>query len=504
MSDLYLRKAKWNDVMLLFKWANDEDSRRNSFHVENITLDKHCAWFRQLLKNAYVDLYILCKGDVPVGQVRLECDGKVGILSYSIVKEYRGKGMGSEIIRLLEVQATSARPCLNTFQGDVKIENIASQRILERNGYVRSVHESTYIRYTKRIKKAEKMCTIGIRVDANDAIATGHAMRCMSIAEALLQMGRECIFIVADGDSARVTGRGAHGVAILNTRWDDMEGETGALTEVLRAHNVGVLLVDSYAVTVRYLEGLRALVKTAYIDDMNTFIYPTDLLINYNVYADQFDYPSRYSTAGTKLLIGCNYAPLRAEFLGIKPKFRNTAYRVLVTMGGSDSINATGQFLETLAPRYKDMEFHVVVGELNVNKAELTRLAQEYAGIVLHQDIRQMSELMVDCDVAVTAGGSTLYELCACGIPSITVVTADNQMYAVREFEKLKLMPYSGDIRKDPQGCLERSSVLMHNYIKDSEQRRSTSIRMKKLVDGHGALRIAQALVNLFPEKESH
>jgi UDP-2,4-diacetamido-2,4,6-trideoxy-beta-L-altropyranose hydrolase len=325
-------------------------------------------------------------------------------------------------------------------------------------------------------------------------------MRCLSIADALHGVGKECVFIVADENSARVAERGGYKGAVLHTRWDDMQSEGDVLAETLRLYNVGMLLVDSYAVTANYLQRLRALAKTAYMDDLNAFVYPVDMLINYNIYAGLFDYQGRYPR--TELLLGCAFAPLRVEFSGVQPKLREKVGKVLVTMGGADPMNATGRLLNALVPRFEDVEFHVIVGRLNANEAMLKALTDEHPGIVLHKDVRRMSDLMLGCDAAVTAGGTTLYELCACGLPSVTVAIADNQIYAVREFERVGLMPCAGDLREDEAGCFAALGSLLGKYIGDTTLRRDVSAKMRTLVDGDGAARVARAIADLCEEEE--
>ena len=107
-----------------------------------------------------------------------------------------------------------------------------------------------------------------------------------------------------------------------------------------------------------------------------------------------------------------------------------------------------------------------------------------------------MSEIMRECDVAVSAAGSTLYELCACGVPTVTYVFADNQINGADEFSRLGLMINAGDIRETNYEC---DSILysLRKMIEDSEIRTSISYKMKSVVDGNGAERIIKYLYSI-------
>ena len=186
-----------------------------------------------------------------------------------------------------------------------------------------------------------------IRVDANETIATGHVMRCLSIADAAKDLGEDTTFIMADGRADMlVKSKGYHSV-ILHTQWDDMDGETDKMLDIIRKNGISRLLIDSYQVTEKYLTSLSEETKVTYIDDLDKFIYPADTLICYAAYYDKFNYASKYSD--TKLLLGTKYAPLRREFCGLKKKLiHDRIERILVLSGGTDRMNVLQQILDAV------------------------------------------------------------------------------------------------------------------------------------------------------------
>ena len=147
MERLRLRRVSEADCELLFAWANDRETRKNSFRTEKIGYEEHAAWFQRKLREASCQMFILLCGGKEAGQIRLDWqDGdKVAGISYVIAPEYRGMGLGSEILRLVEPFA-----CGKVLQGRVRRENVPSAKCFEKNGYALAEREH-WLEYHKRI-----------------------------------------------------------------------------------------------------------------------------------------------------------------------------------------------------------------------------------------------------------------------------------------------------------------------------------------------------------------
>ena len=337
---------------------------------------------------------------------------------------------------------------------------------------------------------------IAIRVDGNSEIATGHIMRCLAVASGLKASGTECIFIVADDNSESLLSAGGFRIINLHSVWNDLDGEISKMIDVIESQKIDRLIVDTYFVTEKYLSALEEVCRVIYIDDLNAFRYPVSVLINYNLYAQDIPYSKIYAGTDTRLLIGPKYTPLRSEFQNIKPHFRENVKKILITAGGVDTYNAAGEILRRVAGDdfFDGIEFHVVAGRLNNHIAELESLSEKYPNVIIHKSVQRMSELMCDCDVAVTAGGSTMYELCACGVPSICFSWADNQVMGVDAFSKSGLMIGAGDIRKDSKKCIKAVVDGLKTYCEDSEMRVRDGNRLMGIVDGEGVRRICEVV----------
>ncbi|MCH5274571.1 MAG: UDP-2,4-diacetamido-2,4,6-trideoxy-beta-L-altropyranose hydrolase [Lachnospiraceae bacterium] len=342
---------------------------------------------------------------------------------------------------------------------------------------------------------------IWIRADANREIGAGHVMRCLSIADALRDKGEEVLFLVADETAEKLLAERGQAYRVLHSDYRKLEQELPGLLSLLREEKPGLLLIDSYFVTKEYLRQVGELVKTAYLDDYGTLPYPVDILINYNIYGDQIDYKGMFSdstsTAGMRLLLGSSYAPLRPEFSQATYVIKDQVEKVLVTMGGSDRYNLTGQFLRQV---FQDKEacglhYHVVSGAFNPYLSYLTEMSDRYKNIHLHQNVRNMAELMCDCDLAVTAAGSTVYELCAVGIPILCFSFAENQRRIAEAFQKKSIAGFSCDYKKEGQAMFSKLLPRLKELAENPALRQDLSRRGRELVDGHGAERLAEQLL---------
>lgn len=377
-----------------------------------------------------------------------------------------------------------------------------------------------------------------IRTDANSKIGMGHVMRCLSVADALLKRGEEVLFVTADDTPVPLLTKKGVPYRVLHTDYADMEAELPGLWEVLRELPQGAespdaalaqkntsILVDSYYVTEKYLAALKKRITTIYMDDIYAFSYPVDMLINYNIYGEEMGYEKDAAFADTKLLLGTEYVPLREEFSAgagyaqsrkelsaetenvtpAEDRLHQTAEQgrtadggILITTGGSDSFNLVGQLLME-AMKYdalKEKEYHVVSGSLNPHIGELQALAQKHENIHIHCNVTNMAELMAESEVALSAGGSTLYELCAVGVPVIAFSFAENQERLVQTFVKRGIAQYGGNYRTDGNKMIQNTIAGLETLLEDKNLRTEYRKKARTLVDGKGAERIAEALLS--------
>lgn len=140
--------AKQEHCDLLFQWINDAAVRNNSFHTGPIAYEEHVDWFRRKLYSDQCLLYICYHGEEAVGQIRIDIDGDIGFINYSVSKIRRGKGYGTmmlmDIVDVIQLEKRNIHKLI----GRVKYSNISSQRAFEKATYDFTASEA-YIEYYK-------------------------------------------------------------------------------------------------------------------------------------------------------------------------------------------------------------------------------------------------------------------------------------------------------------------------------------------------------------------
>lgn len=340
-----------------------------------------------------------------------------------------------------------------------------------------------------------------IRVDANEKVGMGHYMRCKAIADEYVKYFDDCTFITSSMLVFNLLKKEKHSAIFISGEWNNMNDEIDKMKNIIREFDIKILLIDSYYATKKYMESIGELCKTVYLGDLNTYICNLAGLINFNIYYKQFNYEKLYKDNKTCLLLGTKYTPLRAEFYDDNI-YRNDTKEIVITSGGADKYNIVAKILKKLIKdnELNEYKINVVCGRLNTNRQELEILNKRHSNIKLFIDTKKIAKIMKASDIAISAGGSTLYELCACGVPTICYSFVDNQKRAVELFSK-EIMIGVGDIRGREDVCINLIHKNIKYLIKNSEYRKNISKKMKTIVDKHGCRRIVNKLVDIESER---
>lgn len=394
------------------------------------------------------------------------------------------------------------------------------------------------------IQIREKIMTdIYFRTDGNSIIATGHIMRCLTIARACVKRSAKVKFIVSDEESLtlmqeRFAFLQEFEVLCLHSDYTNLMGEIPVLSALPAQEDSAQpssvthcntaspenkphkpwIFVDSYYATPDYLLSLRDSFRVAYLDDLREFDCPVDLVINYDTDEDC----AYYAKADQKLL-GLRYTPLREQFANTAYTVREAVKDVLLSTGGTDPYAIAEHLLYSVYDEaaltqdirtLQSLHYHILTSSSNTRYDILSAYAQKHPNIHIHEGIADVASLMASCDLAVCAGGTTLCEVCAVGVPAISYLMADNQRTAVNTYASLGLIPYAGDIRTAAvpryTACTESpdflptvnpdaiSSILsfITHMSQDVSKRQKSSQSMRAFLNGDGADQIACALVS--------
>lgn len=333
---------------------------------------------------------------------------------------------------------------------------------------------------------------IYIRTGGGIKTATGHLLRTLAIARACALQHASVTYLVDSQESQallRSFYQKEEEFPIVVLEAEHLAAEFSMMTEFLKDYKGDLLLIDSYEVTTAYLLSMQLMIKTCYLDDLHSFYCPVDLLVNYDLdtcYSKE-DYPH------TTLLTGTEFAPLREEFSDTAYEVRESAVHLLISTGGTDPNNLAISLSTGLHARFPDLILHVVCGKLQVHRDELLALSDNASWLILHHEVTDMASLYQSCDLAVSAAGTTLYELCAVGVPSVSYAFADNQVPGANAFERAGIIPYGGDARETD--IVDAVSEHISVYYDSKDARIAASAKMRGQVDGNGAKRIAAALM---------
>lgn len=357
---------------------------------------------------------------------------------------------------------------------------------------------------------------IAFRTDASLAIGTGHAMRCLTLADALASRGAECHFICREhpGNLTEHIRRKGHTVHALpqaesgfsadmqaptpiHAHWLGCDWQTDAAQTraILAEKTTDWLIVDHYALDARWEKALRGNCgKIMVIDDLADRPHDCDLLLDQNLGRKATDYDALVP-AHCQRLIGPRYALLRPEFAALRAyslqrrrRQQPRLGRILVAMGGVDQPNATGQVLEALktCPLPPDCRITVVMGESApwLDQVRALAIQMPWPTEVL-VNIDNMAQIMADSDLTIGAAGSSSWERCCLGLPTLLVVLAKNQENGAQVLCNSRAAKIIGTpelIHKNTKKIL--SDLLSNEDISD------LSLNAQRLTDGFGSTRI--------------
>lgn len=337
------------------------------------------------------------------------------------------------------------------------------------------------------------MIKIAFRADGNEITGMGHVMRCLALAEELQKNAAQIMFLTRDNRQT-ISKIQDYGFQTVIIRSPGFAQEVEEIRSLIQNNSINLLITDSYKITEEYLGELKKTVPILVtVDDLNQMTFPSDIVINGNIYANELNYCSK--NGNTRFLLGPSYVLMRREFSVVPQRLiRKRANKVLVTVGGSDGFNLTPKILNILDNLKQKLRITVVIGPNFLNTSEFrTATSRVYHEIFLKENVNNMKELMLECDLAITAGGTTLYELAVTGTPAVVILQAENQMLGAEKMHDNGIIYNLGMGNRDfSEPLIDAVTFLLNNYT----LRKEMSSRGQKLIDGKGCIRCTREIVN--------
>jgi UDP-2,4-diacetamido-2,4,6-trideoxy-beta-L-altropyranose hydrolase len=357
---------------------------------------------------------------------------------------------------------------------------------------------------------------IAFRTDASMHIGTGHVMRCLTLANAMRERGAQSTFICRphEGhllDFIKQRGHTAKALAPvddaftgpadpIHAKWlgTDWASDAAQTQQALGDQVVDWLVVDHYALDRRWEQSMRAHTRRIMaIDDLADRPHECDLLLDQNLGRQAKDYGGLLSRH-TQTLIGPAYALLRPEFAqwrehSLQRRAQPQLKNLLITMGGVDQANATGQVLDALTrcELPADLRITVVMGptapwlvQVQAQAAAMPRPTQVLVGV------SNMAQLMAESDLCIGAAGGSAWERCALGLPALVLILAANQHRGAMALQSHGAALVAADTQ-------QLKSQMSELFTKNTQSAalKKMSQAAAKLAAGNGASQVVEILL---------
>lgn len=351
---------------------------------------------------------------------------------------------------------------------------------------------------------------IAIRADASLKIGSGHIMRCLTLADSLREQGAEVRFLCRPHNGnliGWIKQKGYH-VDVLEASTDDSDKTLfhsawlGA-TQIQDAEQctaalndpIDWLIVDHYALDKTW----QALMQSCYqklmvIDDLGDRENLCDVLLDQNFGSTEEKYRDLVPKH-CQVLAGSDYTLLRPEFVqwreySLQRRKKPDLKKLLINLGGVDAENLTTQLLEQLqsCDLPYDIEITAVMGATAPHLKSVERAAQKNKfQVSVKTGVSNMAELMANADLAIGAAGSTSWERCCLGLPTIQLVIAENQKVIAQALSQVGAVI-----------LLEQMTDLAEAFNKACAQLKQLSENSAKIADGQGTGRVCGYLSKVY------
>lgn len=360
-----------------------------------------------------------------------------------------------------------------------------------------------------------------VRADASTDIGTGHVMRCLTLADALTAAGHAVRFITRLhpgylADAIRSRGYPVDALPARNesgltgyARWlGTTEAQDAAdCTALIDEYRPDWLVVDHYALGQAWETRFRSeTTQILAIDDLAERAHTCDLLLDQTWSRAAADYQGLIP-AGCDALCGSDYALLRPEFAArrehsLRRRREGAVRSILVTMGGVDKDNATGQILSALAQSAlaPGTELTVVMGASAPWRDAVATAARAMPWPTqVVSGVSDMADRMANADLAIGAAGATSWERCCLGLPSVMVVLAENQRTVATNLEKAG----AALLIDEPAKITTHLPDLIGALVANPERVKQMARQAAAIVDGRGAERVVATIATMTERKRA-
>jgi UDP-2,4-diacetamido-2,4,6-trideoxy-beta-L-altropyranose hydrolase len=333
-------------------------------------------------------------------------------------------------------------------------------------------------------------------VDGGPAVGGGHVMRSLTLAAVLDAQGASCRFIASPAVAAILAAfapETPHAAAASSAPRD--------LAEAVAGEQYDAIVFDHYGLSAGDHRTMAQGAPAMAIDDLADRPLGVDMVLDSGPARRAEDYEGLIDE-GARLLLGPEFAPVRPEFAAL----RDTALawrgepvgRVLVSLGLTDVDGVTARVVDRLRPRIGEAGLDIVLGAEAPSLPALSKIARRDTRIALHVDSPHMARLTAEADIAVGGAGSSTWERCTLGLPTLMLVLAENQRASAQALAEREAALVADVDAADFETTFDRALMRL---MTDAALRRGLATHSAELCDGQGGPRVAEAFLKLIAER---
>ena len=364
---------------------------------------------------------------------------------------------------------------------------------------------------------------VAFRVDASNAIGTGHVIRCITLAKLFKERGADIQFICRPHEgnlselirknnfntkllsqSNTINKEKNSGDNYLNLLGVSQTSDAEETIESVKNQKLDWLIIDNYALDYKWESLLSSYSKNLMvIDDLPSRKHTCNLFLNHNYTKSTINDYKNFLSKDSKILLGPKYALLSSEYTNLRKKFLNRSNNqisnILLSLGGSDKENITSFVVDVLTePEFFHLKLDVVIGMNNKNKEIILKKTHKRPNTFIHKKLSSIAPLIMNADLCIGAGGLSTWERICLAVPSLVFCVSQNQRFAFELLLKEGLIGSAGAVLNLNKNELKNKII---NIMNNSSSIFQKALKAQSYVDGFGANRVVETI---YPSKKNN